>query len=66
MTQRDLDLAVARTTGENLREIHRRGFSLADPLDVNFDPEPCSLEPQIVDWDELALGRNTPLVPVLA
>ena len=62
MTQRDLDLAVARVTGENVCEIHRRGFSLADPLDVDFDPEPNDLPPQSVDWDALDLRRNVDVV----
>jgi hypothetical protein len=31
---------VATATGENLSEIRQLGFSLADPLEVNYDPEP--------------------------
>jgi len=65
MTQQELDRQVARATGENLCEIRQRGFSVADPDTVNFDPEPYDLKPQTVDWDELALRRNTPLVPAL-
>ena len=52
MTQRELHTAVARATGEDLREIRRRGFSLADPEKVDFDPEPDQLPPQIIDWDD--------------
>jgi len=52
-----LQRAVARATGETLREIRRRGFGLADPAEVDFDPEPNDLPPQIVDWDELDAGR---------
>jgi len=62
MTQRDLDLAVARSTGENVREIHRRGFSLANPLDVDFDPEPNDLPPKTVDWDALDRRRHTAFI----
>lgn len=40
MTPQDLDRAVATATGEDLRAIRQRGFSLADPLEVDFDPEP--------------------------
>lgn len=49
--------AVARATGESRREIRRRGFGPADPVDVDFDPEPNDLPPQFVDWDELDAGR---------
>ena len=54
MMQPQLDRLVADATGEDLREIQRRGFVLADPTDVHFDPEPDCLLPQTVDWDELA------------
>jgi hypothetical protein len=62
MTQYDLDRAVAHSTGETIREIHRRGFTLADPLDVNFDPEPNDLPPTVIDWDALDLQRNVTVV----
>ena len=58
MMQPQLDRLVADATGEDLREIQRRGFVLADPTDVHFDPEPDCLLPQTVDWDELADQRN--------
>ena len=61
MSQRQLDRAVARVTGENLRIITRLGFSLADPLFVEHDPEPCDIEDMIMDWDACALRRNMPL-----
>ena len=51
MTQMQIDRLVSLATGESLREVHRRGFGIADPLDVNFDPESCRLPPRIVDWD---------------
>ena len=57
MTQKDLNRAVATATGESLREIRRRGFSLADPGDFEFDSEPCVSLPQIVDWDQLDAQR---------
>ena len=62
MTQYDLDRAIAHSTGETVREIHRRGFTLADPMDVNFDPEPNELSPSAIDWDALDIQRNAPLV----
>ena len=52
-----LERAVARATGETLSEIRRRGFGLADPANVDFDPEPNDIPSQIVDWDELDAGR---------
>jgi hypothetical protein len=52
MTQRDVNSAVALATGETLGEVRHRGFSLADPVRVCFDPEPSDL-PQTVDWDDI-------------
>lgn len=52
------ELAVARVTGETLREIRRRGFSVADLADVRFDPEPDDHPPQIIDWDQFDSQRS--------
>ena len=57
MTQKELDAAVATATGEDVCNIRSMGFSMADPLQVTFDPEPY-YPPQLVDWDELELERN--------
>jgi hypothetical protein len=46
MTQAELDRAVAEATGESLRTVARRGFSL-------LTHNPIELEPLTVDWDEL-------------
>ena len=54
MTQAELNQAVADATGESVRTIHRRGFSVVTPLQV-FDPdrnEDYTL-PNVVDWDAL-------------
>lgn len=59
VTQKQLEREVAEALGEDLQEIRRRGFSLADPLDVDFDPEPDDLPPQVVDWDSLDARRRT-------
>ena len=65
MTQHDLDRQVALATGESLCDICRRGFSLADPLDVCFDPEPYDMPPQVVNWDQLDFDRHSePLSPL--
>ena len=58
MTQQEIDSAVADVTGETLCDVRRIGFTIADPLEVNFDPEPDQLPPNIIDWDELELQRN--------
>lgn len=57
MTQQQLERLVARATGEDLRSIRQRGFSLANPIEVNFDPEPDQRPPQWVDWDQLDRER---------
>lgn len=58
MSQRDLDLELARKTGESLRTIRRRGFSVLDLSEPDFDPEPNLLPIQVVDWDELDVNRR--------
>ena len=77
MTQRELDRAVAKATCENLRVITRLGFSLADPVFVEHDPEPCGmaalddaldlnepvdLESKTIDWDAHERRRNVPVI----
>lgn len=70
MTQRELDRQVARVTGESIRTINRRGFSIVE-AEPRFDPEPAIHQPQVVDWDELETQRSRsfvaprrPLAPV--
>ena len=62
MTQSELDSAVSNLTGEDISEIRRRGFSLIDPFDPDFDTEPDDLLPQMVDWDQLQRDRQAPFV----
>ncbi len=57
MTQAELEAEVADATGESLRTIRRRGFSIVTPLSV-FDPDEDHTEPQMVDWDALAAERS--------
>lgn len=52
-----IERAVARATGETIREVRRRGFGLVDLDEVEFDPEPNESPPEIVDWDALAEER---------
>jgi hypothetical protein len=67
MSDRDLFDAVARKTGEDSREIARRGFSLTGPDDAG--PEPENLLDMLlvdlpqtgtVDWDALGFGCREP------
>ncbi|HBO44914.1 MAG TPA: hypothetical protein DD670_13495 [Planctomycetaceae bacterium] len=57
MTQRDLNRAVARATGESPCVISRFGFGIADPAIVAFDPEPYDqrdTQDKHLDWEVLA------------
>jgi len=58
MTQSEVDVLVARATGESIDRVQRLGFSLADRVENFFDPEPC-IRPKIVDWDQLDCERLT-------
>jgi hypothetical protein len=51
MSQQEIDEAVASVTGEKVGVIKSRGFSIADPFDVAFDPEPRG--PMMLDWDQM-------------
>ncbi len=62
MTQHDLEKAVCTATGEELHEVRRLGFSLADPVDINFDPEPM-VPLRVIDWDDFDLRRNLAILP---
>ena len=42
VNQLEIDILVAAATGETVSEVQRLGFSLADPLFVEYDPEPSS------------------------
>jgi hypothetical protein len=62
MTQTQLDQLFARATGEDLSEIRHRGFSLADPIAVRFDPEPTA-GPEPIDWDSPDRTARLQFVP---
>jgi len=63
MTQLQLNQAVALATGEDPCVIAARGFSDANPAEVDFDPEPCDVEDLIVDWDADRFARNVAFFP---
>jgi hypothetical protein len=52
MSQRGLNEAVVRATGKGVTLIRDFGFSIADPVELNFDPEPR--RPQMFDWDGMS------------
>lgn len=56
MTQRELNRAVARATGETIDTVQRIGFLLADPS-TPMDPDDDQFGPPVIDWDELAAQR---------
>jgi hypothetical protein len=69
MSDLDLYTAVAHVTGEDSREIRRRGFMLTGPEDSGSNPEPeCLLDVMLVDlpetgtvdWDALGFGCREP------
>jgi hypothetical protein len=49
---------VARATGEDLREIRRMGFTIADPAHVGYDPEPKHRRIRTLDWDVVKRERS--------
>ena len=51
LSQQDLDREVARATGESLGTIRRRGFSIIDPSEQQFDTEPDDTPAMVLDWD---------------
>jgi hypothetical protein len=57
MTPHHLNRLVALATGESRRTVARLGFSLADPLLVELDPEPYDELASYVDWDDLDRQR---------
>ncbi len=56
MSQRDLNRAIARATGEDLSTITGIGF-------VELTAIPFEREPLMVDWDEHDLDHNVAVIP---
>ena len=56
MTQRELNNAVSRATGETVSEIARRGFVPLTTFPYEREPEDLFL-----DWDSLQAEQNTAL-----
>jgi hypothetical protein len=53
MTQREIDRAVAATTGESLTEICHRGFGIVNLANFHDDLEPVDRAPLVLDWDAI-------------
>ncbi len=60
MTQHQLNCQVARSTGEHLGEIRRRGFSL---LQAELDDQEDCLIPNLIHWDDCSLQHCSSLCP---
>ena len=59
MPHSDLEAEIAAATGESVRTIRRRGFSLWNPLRVvPLDDHPQA-EPRLVDWDAVQAERRS-------
>ncbi len=58
MSQRELNHAIARATGESVATVKRLGFLLADPTVDIPDPDCEALGPQVLDWDEFEASRG--------
>jgi hypothetical protein len=60
MTQREIDRAVAASTGETLSQIRHLGFGIEDPSLAENGLEPSLRPPLMIDWDGIYvsdLGR---------
>lgn len=56
MSQRDLNRAISKATGEDLSTIAGMGF-------VELTPYPAEREPLMVDWDEHDRDHNVAIIP---
>lgn len=56
MSQRDLNRAVSKATGEDLSLIAGMGF-------VELTAVPIEREPHIMDWDDYDLEHNVAVIP---
>ena len=56
MSQRDLNRAISKATGEDIATIAGMGF-------VELTRFPIEREPNVLDWDEYALKRNVAVIP---
>jgi hypothetical protein len=57
MSQKDLYSALSRATGESVRTLKGRGFSLLDHDMRQLDSESVDMPPRTVDWDDVEVQR---------
>lgn len=58
MSRKELERELAQKTGESVRTIRRRGFSMVNVKEKDFDPEPNLLPSQVIDWDQVEAERR--------
>lgn len=58
MSRKDLERELVQKTGESVRTIRRHGFSIVNPRERDFDPEPDLLPIQVIDWDQIEAERR--------
>lgn len=63
MSQRSLQRAIARVTGDSFATIERLGFQPFDPRRVQDDGDEWSTGPTVLDWDRLT---SVPLARLVA
>jgi hypothetical protein len=57
MSQQDLYSALSRATGESVRTLKGRGFSLLEHDIRQLDCESVEMPPRTVDWDDVEAQR---------
>jgi hypothetical protein len=57
MYRNDFYSGLARVTGESVRTLRRRGFSLLEQDSRHLDRESVDVPPRTVDWDEVEAER---------
>lgn len=58
MSQSELNEAVAAATGESVKTIRRRGFSIVTPLKVFEPDDEQDAASSYVDWDHVDSTRR--------
>jgi hypothetical protein len=51
MRQRQLEQHLARVTGESVKFIRQRGFSIVESEEQQFERELEATLPHVIDWD---------------
>jgi hypothetical protein len=62
-TQSEINRAVAMATWESVSLVEELGFGIAEPLTVEFDPEPR--KPMAFDWDAMSTDQWPCCLPLI-